>query len=158
MALAWISAAGGSVGLGSPLHSWAHMGPSAACATAPPTAPPGSEPAPSPTHTWVLARPPGSPLTSTSLLLLRPLPLRARSTGAAAAKSGSDTVRLPRPPEVHSRYVPPGAHGARGEERQLWASLSPRCPRRGPCSREVLALLPRDLGGGPRHAWAWDPR
>lgn len=136
------------MGLGSPLHSWAHLGPSAACATAPPTAPPGSEPAPSPTHTWVLARPPGSPLTSTSLLLLRPLPLRARSTGAAAAKSGSDTVRLPRPPEVHSRYVPPGAHGARGEERQLWASLSPRCPRRG-------SLLPRGVGSASQRPGRW---
>lgn len=70
---------------------------------------PGWEPAPTPAHTWVLARPPGSPLTSASRFHLRPLPRPTPSTGAAAAKSGSHAVRLRRPPARRSLPVPLGS-------------------------------------------------
>lgn len=54
-------------------------------------APPGSKPAPSPSHTWVPARPPSSPVTSASGLHLRPLPHPSPTPAAAAAKFGSAT-------------------------------------------------------------------
>ena len=94
------------------------------------TAPPGWEPAPTPAHTWGLARPPGSPLTSASRFHLRPLPRPTPSTGAAAAKSGSHAVRLRRPPARRSLPVRSGlalsAPEGKGDRSKLqWPR---RCP------------------------------
>lgn len=133
-------------GSGSPLGPQAHVGLSpdlrSRCARrlSLPTAPPGFEPAPSPTHTWVPARPPGYP-PDVSL----PVPFKAPPAPSSEYGSRCRQVRTQHraPPRPACSTCTPGTVGPRAHcaggsgERAASGSLARRCPRRGLCSRGV---------------------